>query len=78
MEIKTKEELLAALRLAQIHVETCDDVDIDSSFVDRTLSCNGNIRIERESISYTLGFKISNYKPIAHKRVRIRKLRKRL
>ena len=77
MEIKTKGELLAALKLAQIQLQTCDDVDIGSSFVDRTLSRNDNIRIERESISYTLGFKISNYKPIAHKRVRIRKLRKR-
>ena len=77
MVIKTKGELIAALRLAQIQLQTCDDVDIESSFVDRTLSRNDNIRIERESISYTLGFKISNYKPIAHKRVRIRKLRKR-
>lgn len=77
MEIKTKGELLAALQLAQIQLQTCDDVYIDSSFVDRTLSCDDNIRIERGLISYALGFKISNYKPIAHKRVRIRKLRKR-
>lgn len=78
MTIKTKGELIAALQLAQIQLQTCDDVYIDSSFVNRTLSCSDNIRIERESISYTLRFKISNNKPIAHKRVRIRKLRKRL
>lgn len=74
MEIRTKEELLAALRLAQIHVE-CEDVDINRAFVDKTLSCNSDIRVNGESIEYNLRFTVSRRIPVPPKRVKIRKLR---
>lgn len=78
MEIKTKGELLAALKLAQIHVETCEDVDLHRSVIDRTLSYDNDIRVNGESIEYTLRFKVSRRVPVPPKRVKIRKLRRRL
>lgn len=77
MEIKTKGELHAALRLAQIHVETCKVVDINRSFVDKTLSCNSGIRVNEESIEYNLRFTVSRRVSVPPKRVKIRKLRKK-
>ena len=77
MEIRTKGELLAALRLAQIHVETCEDVDLHRSFIDKTLSCDSDIRVNGESIEYILRFKVSRRVPVPPKRVKIRKLRER-
>lgn len=76
MEIKTRGELLAALQLAQIHVETCDDVTLHRSFIEKTLSCDSDIRVNEESIEYILRFKVSRRVPIPPKRVKIRKLRR--
>lgn len=75
MEIKTKGELLAALKLAQIHVETCEDIDLHRSVIDRTLSYDSDLRVNGESIEYILRFKVSRRVPVPPKRVKIRKLR---
>ena len=77
MEIKTKGELLAALRLAQIHVETCEDVDLHRSFIDKTLLRNSELRINEEYIEYNLRFTVFRRIPIPPKRVKIRKLREK-
>lgn len=78
MEIKTKGELLAALKLAQIHVETCEDVDLHRSVIDRTLSYDSDIRINRESIEYILRFKVSRRVSVPPKRIKVIRLRRRL
>lgn len=74
MGIKTKEELLAALRLGQIQAETWDEVVIGRSYIE-----NNNQRgdICRNVSVYNLSFAVVNNVNIRPERVRIRKIKRR-